>query len=253
MTLSPRPKEPPTPRLGEVVLSYLSVTGSTVAGPHSAVLMGGESGVGGFDDPDDGEIAQDAEAFGAPGIVFRPRAPEDVSTPDGTATVGAESIAGRTGRGLVPLAWRDLRFNRVFPNPSPGTVALVGYGGGFLSLDDTSTDSGDQKATVGVFYCPYEFSDGTPAKAHVVILDAEREQVSIVHGEGHSIVLTKDKEIMTAIDASTWSKMAAGEFSVQADAINLIGTVAIGNPTAAVALLGGTLSQPSTRLLITTP
>lgn len=239
-------------KFGQFVITYLSVTGSTIDGPHNAVLVGGTTGVGSATDDSKAETAQDSEAYGAPGIVFRPRPPEKI----GDETIGAESMAFRAPDGAIPLAWRDLRFNRVYANPKAGSVALVGYGGGFHSLEDTTAGYNGKKATTHVLYAPYAFDgNGTPQKAHAVIIDTEpgSECVSIVHGEGQSIVLTKEKQIMLSIDANTWAQMKAGQFNVQADQIALIGTVMVGHPTTSVALLGGAASQPSTRLRITTP
>lgn len=238
------------------VISLLNVTGSTVAGPHNAVLVGGGGSVAGFDD-DDGEIAQDAEAYGAPGIVFRPRPPEDVDTPDGTVTVGAEAMGARTGDGLVPMAWRDLRWNRAFPAPKAGTVALVGYGGGFLSMDDTDSKCGDQKANIQVIYCPYAFNNGVAGKAHAIIMDPEEEAITIVHGAGQSILMQKDGSIrMQSPDGQNFIQVADGQVTISGVQVVLkAGAVIIGDPVGSppvppVPMLPGAASPPCPRLFL---
>jgi hypothetical protein len=234
-------------------VSFLEVTGSTVYGPHHAVLVGGGAGVGSFDEDDalGGEQAQDAEAYGAPGIVFRPRPPEDVSTPDGSQRLAAEAMAARTGDGLVPMAWRDLRFNRVFPAPKPGTVALVGYGGGFLAFDDTAGNSGDQKATLGTLYVPYQFSGGVPAKAMVITVDPETEALQLIHGDGFAISMTPDEGIVMRADAETFARMKPGEMLFHAAKIMLKGNVYLGaQAEVGVPLLAGGASPPCPTLYL---
>lgn len=234
-------------------LSYLEITGSTVYGPHNAVLMGGGAGVGSLDEGDSegGEQAQDAEAYGAPGIVFRPRPPEDVETPDGTQRIGAEAMGARTADGLVPMAWRDLRFNRVFPAPKPGTVALVGYGGGFLSFDDTAGTSGDQKATLGTLYVPYQFSSGVPAKAMVLTVDPETEALQLIHGDGFAISMTPDEGIVMRADAATFARMKPDEVLFHAKKIMLKGNVYVGaQAEVGVPLLPGSSSPPCPTLYL---
>lgn len=241
-------------------ISFLEITGSTVYGPHSAVLVGGGAGVGSLEEGDEagGEEAQDAEAYGAPGLVFRPRPPEEVDTPDGKQRLTAEAMAARTADGLVPLAWRDLRFNRVFPNPKAGTVALVGYGGGFLAFDDTSADSGDQKATVETLYCPYEFTNGVPSKAMAVILDPEGEAVSVVHGDGAAVVLTATELVLRSPSGENTLVLDDTELRIYAN-VRVMGRMAVGVPTVgtAVALpvLTGTAGAevPSIDLVVATP
>lgn len=230
-----------------IVASFVRVIGSTVVGEHSAVLLGGEGVVGDVDDPlGDGasDSFTDSEAFGQPGVVWRPRPAEEI----GGKMLGAEGLGLRLGNRTVPVGIRDLRLNRRFSAPKPGSVALVGYGGGFLAFDDTA----DQES-MATLYVPYGFVGGVPTKAHTITVDPTGESISLLHGDGGQFVLLKNKELMAIADNGTWWKMKPGAFEVQADAINLIGTVSIGNPMLAVPLLAGSLSQPSTRLLITTP
>lgn len=213
-------------------LTFLRILGSTVVGKHSAVLEGVEGGLGGLDDTSEdtpGEQGVDVESYGQLGVIARPRVPSTIEN----ELVGAEGFGVRTPRGLVPLAKRDLRLNRRFPAPKPGTTALVGYGGGFLSFDDADGDT-----SLSTWYAPYaRNAAGTPQKAHTITLDPTGEAINIVHGDGGQVVLLPNKQIMMLSDGSTWAKMAPGKFEVQAAQISLIGSVYVGTPTGAFPLV----------------
>ena len=156
----------------------------------------------------------------------------------------AEAYGTRRGDQVIPITWRDLRFNRVFPNPEPGTVALVGYGGGFLSFGDAS--GGDGYGSVTTLYCPYDFTDGVPAKAHVLALDPDGEFVSLIHGDGYALVMDASNGITMRGDGGTWLSIKAGVIELAASSISLLGNVALGrDTTSAVPLLAGSASQPT--------
>lgn len=190
------------PSLSGFLCTVLRVVGSTISGPHSAVLVGGNSPISAFTDPKTqtlGEQRNDVEAYGAPGIVFRPRPP---STPAGTSNeLAAEALALRTPDGLQPVAWRDLRLNRRFPNPKPGTVALVGYGGGFLSFDDADNDT-----SLGTLYVPYERNgSGTVTKAHMISVGRDGNGtpfLGIISGEGPRVTLLGNEVVVASKDGS---------------------------------------------------
>jgi len=209
------------------IVSFFRVTGSTVSGPHFAVSVGGEGAADGAEEGSTGEADPSCEAFGAPGIVFRPRLPEEVDTPDGTETLSAESYAVRTGDGMVPLAWRDLRFNRAFPAPKPGSVSFVGYGGGFFSQDDTETNCGDQKATLQTLYVPYAFSGGVPAKAHCIIVDPENEDIKIIQGDGNSVLVTKDGVVIRSANGANRIEISDAGINL-VGIVNVVGTMTVG-------------------------
>lgn len=153
-----------------LVSCFFRILGSTVVGKYSTVLEGLEGTVGGADEDDPGEHMTDAEAYGALGLVVRPRVPEDI---DGQ-TLSAEGVGFRTPAGIVPLARRDLRLNRRFPSPKPGTVALVGYGGAFLSFDDADGDT-----TLATLKVPYARVNGTATKELSIVIDPESETITI--------------------------------------------------------------------------
>lgn len=231
-------------RIGNWVTVSLAVTGSTVDGPHNAVLFGA-AGIAGLAEDDAGETGQDLDAYGAPGIVWRPRAPEEI---DGE-TVGAEAVGLRVSDDVLPAGWRDLRWNRRFPSPKPGTVALVGYGGGFLSFDDAAAADG----TIQVLYCPYAYSGGTPTKAHSIILDPEEESITIVHGEGQSALLQSDGSIrLQSPDGQSFVQIEDGKITLQSGQIVINGgAVVIGNPLGPIVpLAAGPASPPCPRLFL---
>lgn len=229
--------------LSGFVTTFFRILGSTVVGEHSAVLEGIEGSIGGLDDiirDSPGEAMTDVEAYGALGIIARARPPEKI----GGKEIAAEGMGIRTPGGTVPLARRDLRLNRRFPSPKPGTIALVGYGGGFLAFDDASSGA-SSKATL---YVPYGRSnvEATATKAMVVAIDPEQESLMLLHGDGYAVVLDKDNGITLRADASTWVGIKPGKIELVAASISARGNVALGaNTMTAVPLLPGILSQPT--------
>lgn len=230
--------------LSSALIVTLRIVGSTLDGPHGAVLLGAK-GIGGFsvqNDEEGGEKSSDMESFGAPGTVWRPREPEDIDA----ETVAAEAHAVRTAEGPLPLSWRDMRWHRNFPSPKPGTMASVGYAGGFFSWEDV--DSGGQKNQRSTWYIPYEKNaQGVPQKAHVIAADPDGF-LSIIHGDGYAVVLDKDNGITNrSSDGKSYTQLKGGAFSVVADTISLQGNVSMGaNTAAAIPLLPGVASQPTT-------
>lgn len=233
------------------VFSSMRVTGSTVAGRYSAVLVGGDGIVGSitpeseFTPPERlpneqsadynarlndaynafsrGEQTVDSEAYvGAPGIVFRPRPPDKTGD-----QLAAEAMAARIDGQLVPLAWRDLRINAKFPAPKAGTMAFVGYGGGFLSFDDTPA-----KTSLATLYVPFDYdSNGVPQKAHVVTLDptAGNESINIVHASGAAVLINKDGHVIVkSASGDAYAEIADGEITLNGAAVNVNGGMAVG-------------------------
>lgn len=228
--------------LSSLLFTTVRVLGSAIAGPHSAVLVSGK-GLGGDDDTDDavnGETMTDDAAFGAPGIVWRPRPP---SSHDGEE-IAAESRVIRTPSGPEVVAWRDLRWHRNYPAPKEGSMAFVGYGGGFLAFEDT--ENGLSSFTL---YVPYnKNSQGVPQKAMSVSIDPEQESLMLIHGDGYAVTMDPDNGIVHRSDNGTsFTQLKGGAFSVVADTISLQGNVAMGaNTAAAIPLLPGVSSQPTT-------
>lgn len=233
--------------LKDFIVSFVKAASSSVDPSTHAVLIN-LVGIPAFDDETEsdekGETAT-SPSFSAPGIIWRPRVQSGEDA--------AEAAAVRVGDGMTGVAWRDLRLNAVFPNPKEGDVALVGYGGGFHSFSDTAANSGDQKATIQTIYVPYEFSGGTPSKAMAVILDptAGTESMTLVHGDGASIILKKDKEILFVIDGSTFASFKPDALTLQATKIMLKGNVYLGaKAEVGVPLLAGSASPPGPSVFI---
>jgi hypothetical protein len=204
---------------------------------------------------EDDEQAHEQEVFSGLGWIARPRAPSLL----GSALAWAEVIAARTSDGLVAFGFRDLRLHARFPNPKAGSIAFVAYGGGFHSFDDTTADSGDEKASISVLYVPYAWSGGAPTKAMTITVDPSpgNESVTILHGEGQLLGMTADGAITMQSESKTAApksvlRLDASGITMQADSIVLNGSVSIGDPTAAAPfpLLAGPASPPCPRLFL---
>lgn len=219
------------------VASFMRIGGSSVSATgHSAVLLGGEGTVGDLEDAEGelpGEQVEETEAYGVPCIVWRPRAPSTVDIGNRQEELAAEAMALRIGERLVPVAARDLRINRKFPNPKVGSCAFVGYGGGYLGIDDTAT----QESMV-TLYVPYSFSGDTPSKAHCIQLDPDSGAVKIVQGDGYAIFLDPDNGI-TLRDATgqNYVQLKDGQLTIVGD-VCIRGNLVIGNPVGAVPVVG---------------
>jgi hypothetical protein len=210
--------------LFDFVLAFADVI-ATSFNDRTHALQVNVAGIGSYNPEDDldnleaGEVGDDGEAFGALGVISRPLDPEVVDGKD----FNAEVICARTDDGLTPIAWRDLRLFQFFPEGMPkGRVALVGYGGGFHSLDLTDVASGDRRANIHVIYCPYDFTGLVAGKAHAVILDPTpgNESISIAHGEGWQMSITAEDgfQFRTPNDA-TYANIGENEITLAADKI----------------------------------
>ena len=254
----------------------MGITGSTVSGEHSAVLVGGEGACSGFSEDNTGEKAVDCEAYGALGIVVRPRTPEAVETKDGTTTLQAESISYRSGDGMTPLAYRDLRLNRAFPAPKPGSVAMVGYAGGFVAIEDalqkgesadlpngTANPNATQNSLITT-YCPYgrPSKEGAPTKAHCIVLDPVEETVSVIQGDGSSVLLSSEGAIIRAADGVARIQIENGGKITIVGNVSVVGTMVVGvnpaiptppTPAGVPVLCGAPPGVPSVSLMVATP
>jgi len=228
-----------------------------VAGIADADSLGDEEGVLITGD-DDGEQTDAADVFGALGVSARPLPPSTDSTLD----EHAEVVCVRTSDGLVPIASRDVRL-RMFGNaPNVGTVALVGYGGGYHSVAPVDNDD-LTKGSIQTIYCPYDFdSDGVAQKAHVITLDptSGNESISVVHADGQAIFLQSDGSVqLQSSDSPQGSglkqsvlQVLPGQINIQSDQIVLNGGMTVvGSPMGAIVpLLAGVASPPCPRLFV---
>ena len=119
---------------------------------------------------------------------------------------------------------------------------FVHYFGAFLSGTPTAENSGDQKASIETWYCPYDFTDGVPDKAHAMVMDpsSPNPNIQIVHGSGMFFSMMENdgsgvKAMMLTVDAETFLRMAPGEVQVFANSITMQGNVALGRITAPIA------------------
>lgn len=198
-------------------------------------------------DPDIGEGTNDAEVFGAAPVLVRPLPPETIRG----QVFHLEVACVRGVDGLTPIATRDLRLKMPGSAPNEGTVAFVGYGGGFLS--HSAVDAGES-GTITLIYCPYDFdSDGLAQKAHSITLDptSGNESISLVHANGQAILMQDDGSItMQSVDGQTYIKVVDGELTIQSDQVIFNGSVFIGSPLVGVPLLPGVASPPCPRLFL---
>ncbi len=229
----------------DYVMQLGTVEGSSLRQtPDTEDNVGVLFNVAGIDGLEDGSIgeANDADVYGALGIVSRPLSPKD-----GAA---AEVVCMRTADGLVPIAAKDMRLKMPGEAPHAGTVALVGYGGGFHSMDPVNDG---QDGTIHVIYCPFDFDgDGNAQKAHSITLDpsAGNESISIVHSEGMAITMAANKEIAIKNSDGSATITLDDNGTTITGQLNVVGGLVVGNPAVAVPLLAGPASPPCSTLFV---
>ena len=245
----------------DAVLQFSKVVGSSIAtdpgtGKNEGLLYS-VAGIGGVDysgaipvptiDDDMSERDPRAEAFGQLGFLSRPLPP---NSGDGENRY-AEALCMRSSDGLVPMAYRDTRIRMPGTGPGEGTIAMVGYGGGFLSYDPI-VNNGAAEGDIQVLYCPYNFSGGVAQKAHAIVLDPTSgdEAVSVVHGSGMAITMHDDKLVLKSPNGMSYIEISDAGVTITAPKITLSGGTTIGNPSTAVPLLAGVASPASTMLWV---
>lgn len=170
----------------DTAFAFCKVIASVLAAETKHVLVQLRA-LGAGDDPAIAESSSDEPAYGALGVIARPRAPD--------TTGAAEAIAARGEDSLTPLAWRDLRLSKARGNLRDGATCLVGYGGGFVGTDDAGAGTG----SIVTIYAPYQHDgQGVPAKAHSIIVDTStgNESIVIAHADGHAILLTPQGKLV---------------------------------------------------------
>ncbi len=86
-----------------------------------------------------------------------------------------------------------------------------------------------------------------------MILDADEQAISIVHGDGQCILLQDDGSItMQSPDGQSFLKLENGKVTIQADQLVLNGgAVVVGDPLGPIVpLAAGSLSPPCPRLFL---
>jgi len=223
------------------VLGFGPVVASSVEGEHSFTLynVDGISDLGADDSEGAGETSTAEENYQSIGIIGRPL------PPDGEDSL--EALFARTGDGMVPFAYRDARLHRHYPNPGEGDLAFVSYGGGFHSM--SLNDSGE---TIHTLYVPYEYSGGTPQKAHAVVMDPDPANgITLTHGDGYQVALTSDGILMRSSGANTFIHLKDGEIKIQAAKIFIKGNTYLGaQAETGVPLLAGSASPPGPSVFI---
>lgn len=250
------------------LLSFVKVISSQVTGPNAATSINA-SGFAGLlitadgtvisEDTSDeaGELAHEQELFGTLGFFGRPLPP--------AGELFAEALVARTGDGLVPIAFRDLRINRAINpggaplTPAEGQLGIGGYGGGFLSFSLTAAPVGSARANIAVLYVPHDFdADGIPQKAHVIAVDPTpgNSSIQLIHASGVVLTLTEDAGngepgIVWAADAGSFGRITPSDFVVQCPKIMLKGNVYVGAQAELGApLLAGPTSPPCPSLFV---
>lgn len=249
----------------DFVVQFCDAVSSTLSARTGAVQLS-LTGIAGLDydtgtiplaDDAKAQVMNNAEQFSSPGIIGRPLPPENLRGIDYRMNVMCLSTAD----GLVPYAYRDLRWRMGGNGPGPGVLAFVGYGGGFHSLvpvsklnDRTQKVEASHGGTIHILYCPFDYdSNGNAQKAHTIILDptAGNESIVIAHANGLAITMSNDgKKPLLLKNASGNATLRLDDdgVTITASQITLAGTVTIGDPVTALPLAAGPAVLPSTSL-----
>lgn len=235
-----------SPRTGAVQLSLTGIAG-----------LDYETGTIPLASDTKSQVMSNAEQFSAPGIIGRPLPPENLQGIDYRMNM----ICVVTADGLVPYAYRDLRWRMGGNGPGPGVLAFVGYGGGFHSLvpvpklnPRTQKVEAARGGTIHIIYCPYDYdADGVAQKAHTIIMDPTdgNESIVIAHANGLAITMSDEgKKPLLLKNASGNATLRLDDdgVTITASQITLAGTVTIGDPATAAALLAGPSVVPSLSL-----
>ena len=197
------------------------------------------------------ESTDDADVYGALGVLGRPLPPESAAGVE----EHAEVVCVRTADVLVPIAVRDVRLRMGGNAPNEGTVAFVGYGGGYHSI--SPVDNADlTKGAIQVIYCGYDFdSSGVAGKAHTIILDptSGNESVMIVHAEGMAITMgdaaNKKSLVLKNANGDAWIRLDNDGITLSGKIV-LNGSFIVGDPMTSVTLLAGVASPPCSVLFV---
>lgn len=241
----------------DFVSQFARVLGSSI-NPKTYAIQVDLGGIGSFEESetadDQGEVSPQSEFFGSLGFVGRPRNKQTIKGIE----YFCEALCMRTADGLVPVSWRDLRLNSFFPNGVPeGRIGMVGYGGGFHTIDLTEANNGDQKTSIHFIYAPYSFSNGTPSKAMAICLDttpgAENISMSIGGGtSGYQMTMNEADGLQVRTpNTGTCFNIREEEVLITAKKIMLKGNVYVGSQAeAGIPLLAGAASPPCPSLFV---
>lgn len=241
----------------DFVAQFAQVLGSSI-NPRTYAVQVDLGGIGSmFSDEtenSEGEVGEQSPMFDALGHVSRPLDPQTIKGKE----MAAEALCMRTEDGLVPFAWRDLRLNAFFPQGVPrGRIGMVGYGGGFHTIDLTGENNGDQKTSIHFIYAPYAYSNGVPSKAMAIALDTTpgQENISLSIGggsNGFQISMTEADGLQVRTpDSATYFNIREDEINMAAKKIMLKGNVYVGaQAEVGIPLLPGPASPPCPSLFL---
>lgn len=222
--------------------------------PKTKVTLVQVAGIGSMNPsaPDTGALADEQgeqddrlPQLGPLGLLWRHLPPGKL---DGRA-VQADIVCLRTADGLVPVAWRDLRLYKAFPDGlAEGQIAVAGYGKGFYSLSLNADDE-----NIHVIYCPYDFNAaGVAQKAHCIVLDPD-QGVSMVHADGMAIAMHEQTLTLRSNTGGARIFLKGDEITGQAQKIIWQGNVALGaSPSTALPLASPT-PTPSASVFVSSP
>ncbi len=230
------------------VVQFATVIRSALSTESSKAIEYSIEGAGSLFDGQPGEEDDGTEVYSGLGLLGRPLPPGRIPNSNDNREVRHEVVCLRTSDGLVPIAHRDNRIQMPGAAPREGTIALVGYGGGFHSMDPVD---GGEGGTIHVIYCPYDFdSDGVAQKAHSIVLDptSGNESLVISHGEGMAISMGDDGKrelVLKNADGTATFRLDDDGITMTAVTLVLSGGVIVGDPLTAIPLLPGVASQGS--------
>lgn len=162
-----------------------------------------------FLDPTGGENSTKEPPYGPLGWYGRPRPPVSAEEATPVSPAGeCELLAWRQEDRTYIIGSKDLRLAK--PGSVEGEVGMVGYEGGFVSLQPNPDDDG----TNIFLYAPRRVD---PPRAHTLqlITTQGNEQVTLLHMSGHSVVLNKEGQVM--ITGSTADGPSTGNTWISVD------------------------------------
>lgn len=159
-----------------------------------------------------GPQPQASDTWGPVGWVARPKDPVSEAEATPLSPAGAcEAIAWNHPDEAQPMVFKDLRINSQI-NPSKGSVNMVGYGGGFITIEDNADGDG---STITLYALRKNDSTGAAEAAHIITMDtkASTSNIQIIHESGASVELHQDGGVYlssAADSAQSWLSLADG-------------------------------------------
>ena len=157
-----------------------------------------------------GPQPQEADTWGPVGWFARPRDPVGDAEATALSPAGAcEAVGWNAPDAVHPIAFRDVRLSSQV-SPSKGDVGMVGYGGGFITIEDNGDGDG---STITLYALRKNDSTGAAEAAHVLSMDTTEatSNIQITHESGATVQLQQDGGVYLASkDATSWLSLADG-------------------------------------------